>query len=98
MALAVELHDQQPHLAREVTEGFERFRRMMRRFLDQEQEAGNLKPGIDTGMAAEIIFTGLLGSCVSYTSDKSKENLDRTIQGLIEFLSMISLQSQTFKT
>jgi TetR/AcrR family transcriptional repressor of nem operon len=91
VALAVELHDQQPHLAREVTEGFNRFKGMIKRLLDQEQAAGNLRNGVDTGMAAEIIFSGVLGACVSYTSDKSKENLDHTIQGLIDFLTMISL-------
>jgi TetR/AcrR family transcriptional repressor of nem operon len=91
VALAVELHDQQPHLAREVTEGFNRFKAMVKRLLDQEQAAGNLRNGVDPGMAAEIIFSGLLGACVAYTSDKSKENLDRTIQGLIDFLTMISL-------
>jgi AcrR family transcriptional regulator len=90
VALAVELHDQQPHLAREVTEGFNRFKAMVKRLLDQEQAAGNLRDGVDTGMAAEIIFSGILGACVSYTSDKSKENLDHTINGLIDFLTMIS--------
>jgi TetR/AcrR family transcriptional regulator, transcriptional repressor for nem operon len=91
VALAVELHDQQPHLAREVTEGFNRFKAMVTRLLEQEKAAGNLKNGIDTVMAAEIIFSGVLGACVAYTSDKSKENLDHTIQGLIDFLTMISL-------
>ena len=91
VALAVELHDQQPHLAREVTEGFNRFKAMIKRLLDQEQAAGNLRNGVDPGMAAEIIFSGVLGACVSYTSDKSKENLDHTIKGLIDFLTMISL-------
>jgi AcrR family transcriptional regulator len=91
VALAVELHDQQPHLAREVTEGFNRFKGMIKRLLDQEQAAGNLRNGVDTRMAAEIIFSGVLGACVAYTSDKSKENLDHTIQGLIDFLTMISL-------
>jgi len=91
VALAVELHDQQPHLAREVTEGFNRFKGMIKRLLDQEQASGNLRNGVDPGMAAEIIFSGILGACVSYTSDKSKENLDHTIKGLIDFLTMISL-------
>ena len=91
VALAVELHDQQPHLAREVTEGFNRFKGMIKRLLDQEKAAGNLRNGVDPGMAAEIIFSGILGACVSYTSDKSKENLDHTINGLIDFLTMISL-------
>jgi TetR/AcrR family transcriptional repressor of nem operon len=91
VALAVELNDQQPHLAKEVNEGFERFKGMIKRLLDQEKEAGNLRNGIDTDMVAEMIFSGVLGACVSYTSDKSKENLGRNIKGLIDFLTMISL-------
>jgi TetR/AcrR family transcriptional regulator, transcriptional repressor for nem operon len=90
VALAVELHDQQPHLAQEVTEGFERFKGLIKDLLDQEHAAGSLKNGIDTGMVAEIIFSGILGACVAYTSDKSEENLDHTIRGLIDFLTMIS--------
>lgn len=90
VTLAVELNDQQPHLAREVNEGFERFKGLIKRLLDQEQEAGHLRDGIDTGVVAEMIFSGLLGACVTYIiSDKSKENLDRNIQGLIDFLTMV---------
>lgn len=91
VALAVELNDQQPHLAREVNEGFRRFKGMIKRLLDQEKEAGHLKDGIDPGVVAEMIFSGILGACVAYTSDKSRENLDRHIKGLIAFLTMISL-------
>jgi len=91
VALAVELNDQQPHLAREVNEGFGRFKGMLKRLLDQEKEAGVLKNGIDTAVVAEMIFAGILGACVAYTSDKSRENLERTINGLIAFLTMISL-------
>jgi len=88
--LAVELNDQQPHLAREVNEGFLRFKSMLKRSLDQEQEAGRLKNGIDTGLVAEMLFSGILGACVAYTSDKSKDNLNRTMNGLITILTMIS--------
>jgi len=91
VALAVELNDQQPHLARAVNEGFERFKGMLKRFLDQEKQAGSLKNGVDPQVVAEMIFTGLLGSCVAYTSDKSREHLDQSIEGLIAFLNMISL-------
>jgi TetR/AcrR family transcriptional repressor of nem operon len=90
VALAVELHDQQPHLAQAVHEGFERFKGLIKRLLDEEQAAGNLKEGIDTGMVAEVIFSGLLGACVSYSADKSPEHLNRSIQSLLDFLSMAS--------
>ncbi len=97
VTLAVELHDQQPHLAKEVNEGFERFKVFVKRLVDQEKAAGTLKNGIDTGMAAEVIFSGILGACVAYTSDKSKEKLGHTIQGLIDFLTMISLKNSSGK-
>ena len=88
--LAVELNDQQPHLAREVNEGFRRFKGMLIRLLDQEQQAGPLPADSDTELIAEVIFSGILGACVAYTADKSKEQLDRNIQGLLTFLNMIS--------
>jgi TetR/AcrR family transcriptional repressor of nem operon len=88
--LAVELNDQQPHLAREVNEGFKRFKGMITRLLDQEKAAGRLKEGIDTGLVAEMIFSGLVGTCVTYTADKSREHLDRNFKALIDYLTMIS--------
>lgn len=91
VALAVELNDQQPHLARAVNEGFDRFKGMLKRLLDQEKQAGTLKNGVDTKMVAEMLFAGILGACVAYTSDKSRENLDQSVEGLIAFLKMISL-------
>lgn len=91
VALAVELNDQQPHLARAVNEGFERFKGMLKRLLDQEKQAGALKNGVDTGVVAEMVFAGTLGSCVAYASGKSREHLDQSIEGLIAFLNMISL-------
>ena len=90
VALAVELNDQQPHLAREVNEGFRRFKAMLKRLLDAEQQTGFLRKDIDTGVVAETIFSGLLGSCVAYTSDKSRENLGQSVDGLINYLNMLS--------
>jgi len=90
VALAVELHDQQPHLAQEVNEGFQRFKGMIKRLLDQEQAAGHLRNGLDTDMVAEMIFSGILGACVAYASDKSRQNLDRNIKGLIALLTLVS--------
>lgn len=90
ITLAVELHDQQPHLAKEVNEGFQRFKSLVKRLLDQAQAAGDLKDGVNTETAAEMIFSGTLGACVAYTSDRSPENLDRNIRGLIALIDTIS--------
>jgi TetR/AcrR family transcriptional repressor of nem operon len=90
VTLAVELNDQQPHLAQEVNQGFERFKGLLQRLLDQEQAAGGLGQGVDTAMAADLVFAGILGTCVAYTADKTRDNLDHHIQGLLSFLTMIS--------
>ncbi len=89
VTLAVELSDQRPHLAGAVTEGFTKFKAMVRRLLDQEKQAGNLRDGIDTDHVTEMIFSGILGACVTYISDKSIANLDHTVCTLIDYLEMI---------
>ena len=89
VTLAVELNDQRPHLAREMNEGFLRFKGMLKRLLDQENNAGNLKDGVDTQQVAEMIFSGILGASVMYISDKSGTTLNRNIRALTEYLDMI---------
>ena len=89
VTFAVELNDQRPHLAREMNEGFMRFKGMLKRLLDQEKNAGNLKDEIDTQQVAELIFSGILGASVMYISDKSMMTLDRNIRSLTEYLDMI---------
>jgi hypothetical protein len=62
---------------------------MLKRLLDQEKNAGNLKDGIDTEQSAELIFSGILGASVMYISDKSMLTLDRNIRSLTGYLDMI---------
>jgi TetR/AcrR family transcriptional repressor of nem operon len=85
--LAVELSDQSPHLAKEVNEGFLRLRAMIKRFLDEEKKRGGILPEVNTGETADLVFSGLLGACVMYTSDRSKKRLDSTIVSLISYLN-----------
>lgn len=84
--LAVELSDQMPELANEVSEGFVRLGRMLKRFLDEEKWEGGIAKAINTADATNLIFSSLLGACVLYTSDKSKSRLDSTISTLISYL------------
>lgn len=93
--LTVELSDQRPQLARAVNEGFVRFKAMLGRLLDEERAAGTLKPEVDTGRVVEMIFSGLLGACVMYTSDKSVGNLNRTIDTLVGYLDGLKKDSAT---
>ena len=87
--LAIELNDQKPELAREVNEGFVRLKTMMKRLLDEEKATGSIHRDIDTAQVTEMIFSGLLGACVMYTSDKSREHLNLTIGALIGHLDAI---------
>jgi TetR/AcrR family transcriptional repressor of nem operon len=90
VTLSVELDDLRPHLAKEVNEGFVRFKAMIKRFLDQAQISGELPGGFSTQEVTEMIFSGMLGASVLYGMDKLPKNLDRTIQALISYLQKIS--------
>jgi TetR/AcrR family transcriptional regulator, transcriptional repressor for nem operon len=87
--LAVELSDQAPDLAKEVSTGFVRLGKMIKRLLDDEKKSGGISKSVDTENASNMIFSGLLGACVLYTSDKSKKRLNSTITSLIAYLQSI---------
>jgi hypothetical protein len=62
---------------------------MLNRLLTEEQLAGTLKNEVDTEGVVDMIFSGLLGSCVVYTADKSEIQLDRNIKTMINYLRAI---------
>jgi len=90
--LAVELSDQAPDLAKEVNTGFIRLGKMIRRLLDEEKKSGGISKNVNTDNVSNMIFSGLLGACVLYTSDKSKKQLNSTITSLISYLHSIDLK------
>lgn len=90
--LAIELSDQLPSLADEVNEGFVRLKRMIRRFLDEEKRSGGISASTDIGKVTNLVFSGLLGACVMYTSDKSRKNLNATISSLISHIKNLDLR------
>jgi TetR/AcrR family transcriptional repressor of nem operon len=90
--LAVELSDQAPDLAKEVHTGFIRLGKMIRRLLDEEKKSGGISKNVNTENASNMIFSGLLGACVLYTSDKSKKQLNSTIASLLSYLHSIDLK------
>lgn len=90
--LAIELSDQLPPLANEVNEGFVRLKRMIRRFLDKEKRTGGINSSTDTGKVTNLVFSGLLGACVMYTSDKSSKNLNSTISSLISYIHSLDVK------
>ena len=86
---AIELADQRPPLAEAVNDGLIRMKKMIKRLLDQEYAAGTLRPEVDTQQITELIFTGLLGTCVAYTSIKSQTALQLSIKSLIDYLNQL---------
>ena len=86
---AVELGDQRPHLSEEVQKGFVGLKAMIKRMLDLSKEAGELKKDVNTEEMSEIIFSSMLGASVNFSTDKSAEKLNRSINALIGFLETL---------
>lgn len=88
---SAEIGDQWPHLAEEINEGFDRLKSMVKGFLDQAKNGGQLKNEINTEDIADMIFSGMLGASIRYGMDKSIVNLNRTINSLIEYIGSLAL-------
>ncbi|MDR3555984.1 MAG: TetR/AcrR family transcriptional regulator [Syntrophobacteraceae bacterium] len=90
VTLSVELDDQLPELAREVSRGFEGLKRMIKNLLEQGKLAGELREGTDTDAVTGMIFAGILGITVIFGVDKSPAVLDLTINSLCDYLDRLS--------
>jgi TetR/AcrR family transcriptional repressor of nem operon len=90
VALSTELDDQRPRFSRELNEGFDRLKLMIKRYLDQGVESGELRPEVDTEAVAEMIFLGMIGASVIYGTEKSHDSLDRSINTLIDYLKSVA--------
>ena len=89
VTFSVELDDQLPNLSREVNIGFDGVKRMIKRFLDDGKAAGEFKGDLNTDMVAEMVFAGMVGSSVMFGVEKSRPTLDKSIQSLINYLSIL---------
>jgi TetR/AcrR family transcriptional regulator, transcriptional repressor for nem operon len=90
VALSVELDDQQPHLSREINEGFIRLKAMIKEFLDQGKISGELRQDVDTTAVTEMIFAGMLGASVNYGMQKSPAGLEQSINSLIDYIDSLA--------
>jgi AcrR family transcriptional regulator len=89
ITLSVELDDQLPHLSSQLSDGFERTKALLRRYLDRAKEEGEIRSDISTSDVSEILFSGILGASVVYGLDKSDSQLGRNIKALIRYLESI---------
>jgi AcrR family transcriptional regulator len=86
VTLSMELDDQRPDFSQEITEGFKRLKAMIKRYLDQGKDSGELRTDVDMEVVTEMIFSGMLGASVIYGTEKSYESLNRCINALIGYL------------
>lgn len=63
---------------------------MIKRFLDQGKDLGEIRKDVDTEAVTEMIFSGMLGASVIYGTEKSEAVLDRCIKALIDYLDSLS--------
>jgi TetR/AcrR family transcriptional repressor of nem operon len=81
-----DLAEQWPEIAREISVGFDRFKVMIRRYLDNAKNAGEIEAGADTAEVADMVFSSMMGASVMYSMDKSSENLNGNITSIIRFV------------
>ncbi len=89
ITFSVELDDTRPHLMREVNKGFEGFKGMLIKLLDEAIDQGELSTNCNTDTIAEMLFAGMLGASVLYGVDKDNESLDHAIDSLIEYMYLL---------
>ena len=89
ITLSTELNNQRPHLSKEIEKGFIGLKRLIKRLIDQGKESGEFGKKIDTDTVTEVLFNGMLGASLSYGLNKSKTNLDKSINSLIEYFEQL---------
>jgi TetR/AcrR family transcriptional regulator, transcriptional repressor for nem operon len=89
ITFSVELDDQYPQLVQEVNKGFVGLKNMIRGLLNEAKASGELVQNVDTQIATEMIFSGMIGSSVLYGVEKSTLALDRSLNALIDYLNNV---------
>lgn len=88
--VSVELNEHNHNLAGEINEGFVRLKGWFKKRLDEAKESGRLREGLNTQEISEILFSGMLGASLVYGMDRSRENLHRTVNSMIQYLRGLS--------
>jgi len=89
ITFSVELDDTRPHLVKEVHKGFEGFKSLLKKLLEDAVELGELPGDLNTNTVSEMLFTGMLGASVLYGVNKSTSALDCSIDSLIEYFYLL---------
>lgn len=89
ITLSVELHNQRPHLSKELDKGFIGLKNMIKRLLDQGKESGKFAEDVRTEAITEMLFNSMLGASVVYGTNKSTAILDKSVHSLIDYLEKL---------
>jgi len=89
ITLAVELDDQLPHLNIELADGFKQASKLFKGFLDRAKEKGEIRPDVSTKHISSMIFSSILGTAVSYGTNKSKTQLNTHVEAMLQYLESI---------
>jgi TetR/AcrR family transcriptional regulator, transcriptional repressor for nem operon len=89
VSLSVELDDLRPSFSQELNEGFSRLKAMIKRYLDQGKDSGELRADVDTVDVTEMIFAGMLGASIIYGTEKTPQSIDRCFNALIAYLDSL---------
>ena len=81
-----DLADQCPGIAQEISEGFDRFKAMLRRYLEAARSTGEIRADVDAGEVADMVFSAMMGASVMYGMDRSRRNLNRNITSIIQYV------------
>lgn len=90
ITFSVELDDTRPQLIKEVNKGFEGFKALLTRLVDDAIDQGELLRSLNSDTVAETLFAGMLGASVLYGVDKDNLILNRSINSLIDYIYMLS--------
>ena len=90
ITFSVELDDTRPQLMKAVNQGFEGFKEMLTRLVNDAIEHGELPLSLNSETIAESLFAGMLGTSVLYGVDKDNTTLDHSIDSLIEYVYMLN--------
>lgn len=90
ITFSVELDDTRPYLMEEVHKGFDGFKGLLIRLLNEAVAAYELSANIDTESVAETLFAGMLGASVLYGVEKDDQTLDRSIKALIDYVYLLN--------
>lgn len=89
ITFSIELDDQQPQLMQEVNKGFVGLKEMLKKYLSEAKELGEMKKDVNVNRITEMIFSGMIGSSVLFGVEKSTVTLDRSINALIDYLNEV---------